>query len=116
MSRIQIQKTLVVICTDYTGSCKSNYMYHMTTTTTVPHLIIIGSQMTIQIKINNKTNNHRFSLVYYLLMLVEFLSIILNFKYSSHDWKQLPLVMDKLYDVKLFLVWYMQQSISQHNW
>jgi len=31
VGRIQTQKMLVVICTDYTGNCKSNY--HMITTT-----------------------------------------------------------------------------------
>jgi hypothetical protein len=35
-------------------------------------------------------------------MLVEFLSIILNFKYALQDWKQLPQVTEKLDHVKLF--------------
>jgi len=49
-------------------------------------------------------------------MLVEFLSIILNFKYALQDWKQLPQVTEKLYHVRLFWVWYRQQSTSQLNW
>ena len=70
--------TLVVICTDCTGSCKSNY--HTITTTTAPSLLVSENSMEC---INR---NCKFSFSYLIQLLFNMAGLILVFSCLISKW------------------------------